>query len=258
MRISLPGTKRARSDDVSPLWRLALGPVLDGVATQHQDDFVTSVMCQPQLRDALVDALLRRRHTSSTLADSDTFQLVRSICHRGTRLLETTVNTLPLAEMPYQLRAVVKQMFHVAATRASDEEPATFHGQPTGDNCIEFAISDHIGGDEQVDVFANTFLDILERVADDECVPSVDDVGDPWEDVDITERFGVEPETVLHDAHRLRVNLEQDQLDEEFREAVNTWLTGNIPRYVPQREFDNPVFERKPRVRLVFNWVATD
>ena len=244
---------------VDPLWAFALNAVIPDLAEQDLEAFFSIVMKDQRIRDRMRrELLLEPRHKVNDLAETDQvelFQISRDARvedgreHMGKAYHFKLVH---LGAVPFRIREALRQLFR-------ERFRGTYRtkcGKISVDGRYELRV-DVDEDTEMSDAFEELedgYMRALDKMVFDECIQSESDC----EDLDITDKFGVQPDTALYDAYDLTLFDQEEQIREAFLEDCLAFFadTGGfqLPEtVVPLSVPSNQVWVRKPRARIVLS-----
>lgn len=239
-----------------PLWALALTSVLSDLAEQDMETFCMTFLNDSKIRDRMRRELLHQpRHLVSELAETDIVEIVSasdqwSILGELQNIQQHDVKLVHLGAIPFRIREAIKQLFR--------ERGSVFHKTPllrdTSDGRFEVWVNVDYDTDlsDVYEVFEDAYMRAVDKTVSAEDIPYPYD----FEEVDITDRYSVLPDTLLYDAYDFTLNDRATQIREAFLENCVDFFSSPdapvLPETVqPLTVAFNQVWVRKPRVRLI-------
>ena len=240
---------------MSPLWALALQSVLPDLAEQNLEEFCQSVLKDHRIRNHLRKELLKGpRYRVNELADTDQVELCQ-VSHEW-RLerqhigQDFNIKLVSLGALPFRIREAVRQLFRERHMTAY----TTKCGKMASDGRYQLwvEVDEDTDLSDAFEIIEDAYIRALNRLSFDEAIEFHDD----WCDVDITEKFNVQPDTALYDAYDLVVNDQDVHIREALLDDCLDFFSADasfrIPDTVDQLQISSEqVWIRKPRIRIV-------
>ena len=239
----------------SPLWALALSSVLPDLAEQDLEEFCHSVLKDQRIKNHLYKELLKGpRHRVNELADTDQVELCQ-VSHEwrpgGEHIGHGfNIKLVSLGALPFRIREAVRQLFRERHTTTYK----TKCGKMASDGRYQLWVEVDKDTDlsDAFEVLEDAYTRALNQLSFDEAIEFHDD----WCNVDITEKFNVQPDTTLYDAYDLVVNDQDVHIREALLDDCLDFFSADpsfrIPDTVDQLQISSEqVWIRKPRIRIV-------
>jgi len=238
-----------------PLWSLALSSILPDLAEQDLDSFCQSVLLDRRIRDRLrTELLVSPTHHPSELANTDLVELFHienemsdlSACVHNT---DFSTKLVHLGALPFRIRASICQLFREKDSgRYRNEHCST---SPDGRFQLVVQVNQDTDLSDAFDHLEDAYMRVLEELKIEHCIPFPDE----WEEVDVSDVYGVQPDSALYDAFNVRLNDQETQVRESITEDFIAFfaespfqLAGTVEeKHVSIRRS----WTRKPRVRIV-------
>jgi hydrogenase maturation factor len=243
---------------VDPLWAFALTAVLPDLAEQDLEAFCSTVLKDHRIRDRIRRELLfKPLHKVNDLSETDQVELCQ--ISRDVRLDDVGreqigrvyhLKLVHFGAIPFRIREALRQLFR-------ERLSGTYRsrcGKISSDGRYELRVEvdEDTETSDAFEVLEDAYMRALDKRVCEECIPTESD----GEDVDITDKFCVQPDTALYDAYDLTIFFQEEQIREAFLEDCLAFFadTGGfqLPETVkPLTVPSNQVWVRKPRLRIV-------
>lgn len=251
----------AKRPRVAPLWQEALKAAVSMLHQEHPDALVDVLTSDMQLARRLAQDSRRKMRLLQVLGDSDTIEVLqlppRKIGDKRTPYYSNHY-ALHTADLPYQLRAVLKEIFN----QAMSQPPASRSWRPLSfgtaekmpDGTVNVRIDLTKKEREQTACYwAGDWLTILEEYGRIYDLPDNEEAGSKWDDVNIRDKFSqLQPDTLEYDAYDYWVNENDERLQKQFEKVFCSFFgaKGHWPEHLA-KSTGGQVWTQRPRLRLV-------
>lgn len=220
--------KRLLGKEKAPakLWTFALEAVLSQIAAEAPDQLVEMIASDAQLRQLMVEEIVRKPHPALQLGDTDIIEVFRMDVDIGEGLHPGHHDEwrLTVGELPRRLRTALKYQFdmYALAVEKEDSDRMPTHGEfwcsADGRLCFECTSTANRKNTKWVQ---DAYMNMVEGVVEEENVPGWQEVQcAQWDDVNPTDNFAfLVEDTLLYDAYDCSIN--QDMGEERVRKLVH-------------------------------------
>lgn len=253
--------RQAKRPRIAPLWQGALKATFSALLQEHPDEVLELLSSDVQLARRLVQESSRKLRRLPSLADCDTIEILQLPPRKlgdKTTPYHSNHYSLRTADLPYQLRAVLKELFYEAmsATSLAAQKTTGHFGVPQKmpDGTVNVRV-DLIKKerDQIVCLWADRWLKILERYGETYDLPDNEEAGSKWDDVSIRDKFSqLQPYTLEYDAYDYWVNENDDRMEKEFAEGFHSFFGAKEPwAERMSKSTAGESWTQRPRLRLV-------
>lgn len=253
----------AKRPRVAPLWQEALKATFSALLQEHPDEVVELLSSDVQLARRLVQESSCKLRRLPLLADCDTIEILqlppRKLGDKNTPYCSNHYS-LRTADLPYQLRAVLKDLFYEAMSEVPGPATRGLEGIKFGkaekmpDGTVNVRI-DLIKRerDRTACLWGHQWLRILEQYAEQHDVPDNEEAGSKWDDVSIGDRFSqLQPHTLEYDAYDYWINENDDRMEHQFAEIFHSFFGAKEPWSERMaKSTGGESWTQRPRLRIV-------
>lgn len=274
IRALLNPQKLAKRSRVAPLWQEALKAAIPALYSEHPDALVEVLTADVELARRLVQESNAKLRRLPVLADCDAIEILqlpaRKIGDKKTPYYSHHYS-LRMADVPYQLRAVLKDLFYEAMSPMKPLIPREMLSAPADGGITRtpspFGVPQKMPDgtvnlridlikkerDQIVCDWASLWLKILEDYGMENDLPDNDEAGSKWDDVSIHDKFShLQRHTVEYDAYDYWVNENDERMEKEFEEVFCSFFGAKEPWTERMaKSTGGEVWTQRPRMRLI-------
>jgi hypothetical protein len=254
----------AKRPRIAPLWQEALKAVLPMLLQEHPDALVDVLTSDVQLARRLVQESSRKLRHLPSLADCDTIEILQLPPRKlgdKTTPYHSNHYSLRAADLPYQLRAVLNDLFYHAMSgtpwlalgaRAPHRHFGVAQKMPGGTVNVRVDLIKK-ERDLTVELWAAQWLKTLYDYGKTYDLPDNEEAGSKWDDVSIRDKFShLQLHTLEHDAYDYWVNENDDRMEKEFAEVFHSFFGAKEPWAERMaKSTGGEVWTQRPRLRIV-------